>query len=150
MVAEWPSTPKTDSRVGRLSPKLKIQNLSPNKDAWLSTIWTSHSALLTHRRKEAHLERSEFGKPVFPCFSLSGKGLNSKKNRGSFHVNSTRPLNPPSGILTKLGVYIIPTLVRNYAKYFFPKPHSFVYRRDQNFKISPLLTIKCRNLEILL
>ena len=50
-------------------------------------------------------------------------------------------LNPPSGILTKLGGYITPTLVRNCAKYFFPKPHSFVYRRDQNFKISPLLTI---------
>ena len=60
---------------------------------------------------------------------------------GNFHVNSSRPLNPPSGILTKLGVYTTPILVRNYAKYFFPKPHSFVYRRDQNFKISPLLTI---------
>ena len=60
---------------------------------------------------------------------------------GSFNVNSTRHRNPPSGILTKLRVYVTPTLVRNYAKYFFPKPHSFVYRRDQKFKISPLLTI---------
>ena len=59
----------------------------------------------------------------------------------SFNVNSTRPFNPPSGILTKLGVYITPTLVRNYAKYFIPRPHSFVYRKDQNFKISSLMTI---------
>ena len=29
---------------------------------------------------------------------------------GSFHVNSTRLLNPPSGILKKLGVYITLTL----------------------------------------
>ena len=34
---ERPSTPKTCSRVGRLSPKLKVQNLCPNKDAWLFT-----------------------------------------------------------------------------------------------------------------
>ena len=65
----------------------------------------------------------------------------SHLNLGSFYVNSTRQLNPPSAILTKLGVYITPTLIRNYARYFFPKPHSFVYRRDQDFKISPLLTI---------
>ena len=67
--------------------------------------------------------------------------IKAKSVVGSFHVNSTRPLNPPSGILMKLGVYIILTLVRNYAKYFFPGPHSFVKRRDQNFEISPHLTI---------
>ena len=30
-------------------------------------------------RKEAQLERSKFGKPVFPCFSLSEKGLRVRK-----------------------------------------------------------------------
>ena len=38
-----------------------------------------HAALLTHRRKEAQLNRSKFGKPVFPCFSLRGKGLRVRK-----------------------------------------------------------------------
>ena len=60
---------------------------------------------------------------------------------GSFHVNSTRPRNPPFGILTELGVNITLTLVRNSAKYFLPRPHSFVYRRVQNFKKFPLMTI---------
>ena len=67
--------------------------------------------------------------------------VNVRKSPGSFHVNSTRPLNPPCGILINLGVYIIPTLVRNYAKHFFPRPHSFVCRRDQKFKNFPLLAI---------
>ena len=74
-------------------------------------------------------------------FLISSTKLVTFSLGGSFHVNSIRPLNPPSGILTKLGVYITPTVVRNYAKYFFLKPHSLVYRRDENFKISPLLTI---------
>ena len=63
---------------------------------------------------------------------------------GSFHANSTNFLgifNPQSWILTKFGAYITPTLVRNYAKYFFPRPHSFVHRRDQNFKNFPILAI---------
>ena len=49
---------------------------------------------------------------------------------GSFHVNLTNffvIFNPPSGILTKLGVYITPTLVRKYAKYFFPRPQTLLY-----------------------
>ena len=76
MVVEWPSTPKTGSRVGRLSPKLRVQNLSPNKDVWLSTIWF-FTQPLTHRQdtcqarlmpiwKEAQLERSKLEKQVFP------------------------------------------------------------------------------------
>ena len=39
----------------------------------------SHAALLTHRQKEAQLEGSKFGKPVFPYFALSGMGLIVRK-----------------------------------------------------------------------
>ena len=38
-VVQWPSTLKTYSRVGQLSPKLKVQILSPNKDTWFFNIW---------------------------------------------------------------------------------------------------------------
>ena len=74
-VVEWPSTLKTSSRVNRLSPKLKIRNLSPNKDTRLSTIWfftqpfysqTRYlSSKMTPSLKEAQLESSKFGKTVF-------------------------------------------------------------------------------------
>ena len=49
--------------------------------------------------------------------------------------------NPPSGISTKLGLYIAPTLVINYAKNVFSRPHNFVCWKHLNFKNFSLLTI---------
>ena len=65
---------------------------------------------------------------------------------GSFQTNSTIFffvclwfVTPLSGILINLRAYITSILVRNYI-YFFPR-HSFVYRRDRNWKNSPPLEL---------
>ena len=96
MVKERPSTSKTSSRVGRFSPQLKVQNLSPNKDVWLSTIWfftspfNSQAGYLSSkidgvRKKLCWKDASSKNR-----FFLEQEGAGSTKSRGGKGENNTR------------------------------------------------------------
>ena len=96
---ERPSTPKTGFRVGRLPPKLKVQNLSPNEDSWLfhhmvfsPSPFNSQAGYLSSKiipsRKEASLENWFF--LAFGGRGCLQEGAHNKKSREGERENNTR------------------------------------------------------------